>query len=159
MAFYDKLKFWQKKEEIPALDKELSKIGEMPPAAGAMPEHSLGLETGYGEPFSDQLSKSMNLGLREEKQQGFEPFGMEPPKEESFLRSSYSATLQQQPSQQPQPAYPTKDVSTQLDLVAEKLETIKVSLESINHRLLAVERALHIREEEEPRQRVRRGAW
>lgn len=159
MAFLDKLKFWQKKEEIPALDKELGKIGEMPSAPEAMPEHTLGLETGYGQPFSDQLSKSMDLGLKEEKQQGFEPFGMEPTKEESFLRSSYPATSQQQPFQQPQSVYPAKDVSTQLDLVTEKLETIKVSLESINHRLLAVERALHLREEEAPRQRVRRGAW
>lgn len=159
MALLDKLKFWQKKEEIPLLDKELSKIGEMPPAAGAMPEHPLGLETGYGQPFSDELSRSMDLGLKEEKQQGFAPFGMEPTKEESFLRSSYPATSQQQPLQQPQPLYPTKDVSTQLDLVTEKLETIKVSLESINHRLLAVERALRIREEEAPRQRVRRGVW
>lgn len=155
MAFYDKLKFWQKKEEIPVLDKELSKIGEMPSAAGAMPEHSLGLETGYGEPFSDQLSKSMDLGLREEKQQGFEPFGMEPVKEE-FSRPSYAPTQKQLLQQQP--AYPTKDVSTQLDLVAEKLETIKVSLESINHRLLAVERALRIREEETA-PRPRRGVW
>jgi hypothetical protein len=158
MAILDKLKFWQKKEEIPVLDKELGKIGEMPLPPGAEAEHPFGLETGYGAPFSDQLSISRDLGLGEEKQ-GFQPFGMEPAKEESFLRSSYPATAQQQPLQQPQPVYPTKDVSTQLDLVTEKLETIKVSLEGINHRLLAVERALRIREEETQRARVRRGVW
>lgn len=163
MAFLDKLIFWKKKDTIAELDKQLGALappGQMPPTQGIEREQPLGLETGYGVPFGEPLAPStpsMDTGLEHDQQgeRGFEPFGMEHPLEERRRLG----TLQQYGQQPSQEAIP-QNIQQQLELVAAKLDTIRVSLESINHRLAAVERTLHVPAyEEQTAPRRRRGVW
>lgn len=172
MTFMDKLTFWKKKEDtFAALDKQLGALGPSPP--GQMPatpgtegEHPLGLETGYGEPFGDELSRTGATGMEYEQQyeqpaeEGLAPFTMEHPGEERRKADV--------PQQYGQPLQPIEqhgqinhNMQQQLELVTAKLDTIRVSLESINHRLAALERTLHVPEyeEEQPVPRRRRGVW
>ena len=65
-----------------------------------------------------------------------------------------------QPAQTPTlTAAPQQDLQPHLQLVAAKLDTIKVSLDNINYRLNALEQAMHVKEEPEERPRRRRGVW
>lgn len=70
------------------------------------------------------------------------------PKPQSFQQQPFPAQSQQ-PTQQPQ---------QNIELLAAKIDTIRVSLESINHRLAAIERAVHVPQRQE-RPRRRRGVW
>lgn len=167
MAFLDKLIFWKKKDTIAELDKQLGALGppgQMPPTQGIPTqgierEQALGLETGYGVPFGEPLSPSMSsidtgLEHNQHDERDFEPFGMEHPSEER--RKHELQQYEKQPSNEAMP----QNIQQQLELVAAKLDTIRVSLESINHRLAAVERTLHVPVyEEQPAPRRRRGVW
>lgn len=172
MAFFDKLKFWKKKEDTFAeLDKQLGTLGAASPGQmpatpgteGAEMEHPLGLETGYGEPFGDQLSRAGATGMEYEQpaESSFAPFSMEHPAEErrrpGEVPQQYGQPLQ--PIGQAAPI--SQNMQHQFELVSAKLDTIRVSLESINHRLAALERTLHVPEyeEEQPAARRRRGVW
>ncbi len=157
MAFLDKLKFWKKGDDAFAeLDKQLGTMPQtgLPESSGPTP-----FEYGLGPPTQDDLMRSSETGLDFGKQgthtEGFSGFGLEHPADKQM--PSY-----EQPRQvyevAPQAAAP-QQVSQQLELVAAKLDTIRVSLESINHRLVAVERALHVQDEEEVAPRRRRGVW
>ena len=158
MAFLDKLKFWKKGDDAFAeLDKQLGTLPQtgLPESSGPSFE-----EHGLGPPAGDDLMRSSDTGLDFGKQghntEGFSGFGMEHPGDKQM--PSY-----EQPRQvyevAPQAAAPAQNVSPQLELVAAKLDTIRVSLESINHRLVAVGRALHVQDEEEVAPRRRRGVW
>ncbi len=162
MAFLDKLKFWKKGDDAFAdLDKQLGTIPSTTP--GTLEPQGYGPlshEQGFSPPAEDDLLRSSETGLDFGKQnthtEGFSGFGLEHPADKQM--PSY-----EQPRQvyevAPQAAAP-QNVSAQLELVAAKLDTIRVSLESINHRLVAVERALHVQDyEEAPVPRKRRGVW
>lgn len=163
MAFLDKLKFWKKGDDAFAeLDKQL---GTMPATPG-VPESQgygpLSHEQGFTPPAEDNLLQSSETGLDFGKQtehgsEGFSGFGLEHPTEKQMPSYEQSRQVYEVA---PQVAAP-QHVSQQLELVAAKLDTIRVSLESINHRLVAVERALHAQdyEEEAPTPRRRRGVW
>ncbi|PIN77136.1 hypothetical protein COV16_07310 [Candidatus Woesearchaeota archaeon CG10_big_fil_rev_8_21_14_0_10_34_8] len=157
MAMLDKLKFWKKKDEFADLDKELGNIGNMPKTAGIETKRDLGLDTGYSGDLAKNMDTGLDLGNNDK---GFEPFGMEPPghNENPFARQQTYQPQQLQPAQPVQQA-PSRDINTQLDLVSAKLETLKVSLESINQRLLSLERAMHVSDYTEQPPRRRRGAW
>ena len=141
MAFMDKLKFWKKKDEFADLDKELGS------AQGTGGRDTLGLpSSGY----DDHLSSSAETGMDHE----MPAFGLTPPREENpFARQSFQEVPQQSAVQS------ASNLNIQLDLVSAKLETMKVSLESINHRLLAMEHALHVRDYTQQQPQRRRGVW
>lgn len=163
MAFLDRLKFWKKSDDAFAeLDKQLGTIpsvtsGPLEPQGYGPLSH----EQGFSPPAENDLLRSSETGLDFGKQEthteGFSGFGLEHPADKQL--PSY-----QQPRQvyevAPQAAAP-QNVSQQLELVTAKLDTIRVSLESINHRLVAMERTLHVQdyEEEAPTPRRRRGVW
>ncbi len=161
MAFLDKLKFWKKDDDAFAdLDKQLGTMPQTPGTPESQGYGPLSHEQGFTPSSDDDLLRSSDTGLDFGKQgthgaEGLSGFGMEHPGEKQT--PSY-----EQPRQvyevAPQAAAP-QNVSQQLELVAAKLDTIRVSLESINHRLVAVERALHVQDEEEVAPRRRRGVW
>ncbi len=161
MAFLDKLKFWKKEEDkFAELDKQLGTVPstQATPADGAddFPHHPFGGEP-IGQPVEDSLLRSSETGLdfgAAKQESGFQSFTAEHPQEK---RSQYQpAQVYEVQSQAPQ----NQNVQQQLELVAAKLDTIRVSLESINHRLVAVERALHVQDYEEiTAPRRRRGVW
>ena len=161
MAFLDKLKFWKKGDDAFAdLDKQLGTMPQTPGTPESQGYGPLSHEQGFTPSSDDDLLRSSETGLDFGKQghsaEGFSGFGMEHPGDKQM--PSY-----EQPRQvyevAPQAAAPAQNVSQQLELVAAKLDTIRVSLESINHRLVAVERALHVQDEEVVAPRRRRGVW
>lgn len=146
MAFFDKLKFWKKEDSFAELNKQLDTLKQQTPSQA--PE-------GFGTP--DPLTHSMDTGIPYEHsdEQNFSGVGynLEPAEEKTMFARP------QQPSYT-QPEQPNTSMHAQMELIAAKLDTIRVSLESINHRLVAVERALHVQEYEEVIQpRKRRGSW
>ena len=161
MAFLDKLKFWKKEEDkFAELDKQL---GTAPPTQATpsegsddFPHHPFGGEP-IGQPVDEPFMRSAETGLdfgTSKQETGFQSFTAEHPGEK---RSQYQPAQVYEVSSQPQQG---QNTSQQLELVAAKLDTIRVSLESINHRLVAVERALHVQDyEETPAPRRRRGVW
>jgi hypothetical protein len=150
----DKLKFWKKKDDFADLDKELGTLN-------SNPKDTLGLQ-----PNHDPMAGS-NTGLDMQPKDDDYSFGMTPPSQDDpFQRpQAPQQPLQQQQYHQPQQAVQQapqyqQTANTQMDLVVAKLDTIKVSIESINHRLLAVERALHVRDYRDTQQpRRKRGVW
>jgi hypothetical protein len=144
----DKLKFWKKKDAFADLDKELGTLD-------TGPKDDLGLPKQH-----DPLAGS-DTGMDFGKEETDMSFGMNPPSQnDPFSRPLQSQ--QQQSQRQPIAAQPMQypQTNTQLDLIAAKLETIKVSMESMNHRMVALERALHVKDYQETSQpRRRRGVW
>jgi hypothetical protein len=150
MAIMDKLKFWKKHDTFADLDKELGTLDQHP-----TPKDDLGL------PTLDPMGSS---GLPKHADPVDMSFGMTPPNsDDPFGRPTVpkQRSMQQTQSvQQTQPMQQDPQIVTQLDLISAKIETIKVSLESINHRLLAVERGLHLKDYQDTSQpRRRRGVW
>lgn len=58
MAVLDKMKFWKKKDPLADVEKELAAPlpGESGTPKGTGTHQDLGLSSGYGEPFKDDLS-------------------------------------------------------------------------------------------------------
>ena len=158
MAFLDKFKFWKKEEDkFAELDKQLGTVQPtQPQETDDFAHHPFGGEP-IGQPIDDQLMRPSETGLDFGKSEsGFQAFSAEHPAEK---RSTYQpAQVYEVQQQAPQTQ---QNVQQHLELVAAKLDTIRVSLESINHRLAAVERALHVQDYEEttPAPRRRRGVW
>jgi hypothetical protein len=157
MAFLDKLKFWKKEEDkFAELDKQLGTAPTAQQGEDDFPHHPFGGEP-IGQPVEDSLMRSSETGLdfgAAKQESGFQSFTAEHPGEK---RNQFQPVqVYEMQSQAPQ----AQNVQQQLELVAAKLDTIRVSLESINHRLVAVERALHVQDyEETPAPRRRRGVW
>ncbi len=154
MTFLDKFKFWKKEEDkFAELDKQLGTVPVAAHGEDINPHHPFGGET-FGQPVEETLLQSSESGLDFGKQEaGFQPFGMNHPGEKKTMYQQGQVYEVQPQSTQPQ------NVQQQLELIAAKLDTIRVSLESINHRLVAVEHVLHVPEYEEVPPRRRRGAW
>lgn len=154
MSFLDKFKFWKKEEDkFAELDKQLGTVPTAVPGEDINPHHPFGGEA-FGQPVEEPLMRSSDAGLDFGKQEAeFQSFGMEHPGEKKTMYPQGQVY-----EVQPQPAQ-AQNVQQQLELIAAKLDTIRVSLESINHRLVAVERVLHVPEYEEIAPRRRRGAW
>ncbi len=147
MAILDKLKFWKKDDSFAELNKQLETLKKESPQQA--PE-------GFGTP--DPLMHSMDSGIPyehpDEQNYSNVGYGLEPPEEKSLFQRSSA------PVSAPMDSPRDTSMHAQMELIAAKLDTIRVSLESINHRLVAVERALHVQEYEEPIQpRKRRGVW
>ncbi len=146
MSVLDKLKFWKKEDSFSELDKQIQSLKQQTPSGPP-----LGLGT------SDPLQHSMDTtGIPyehpEEQHYSGIGYGLEPAEEKPI----FSKQSQQSFSQEPHGS----SLHAQMELIAAKLDTIRVSLESINHRLVAVERVLHVQGYEEPIQpRKRRGTW
>ncbi|MEK6867576.1 MAG: hypothetical protein AABX98_02020 [Nanoarchaeota archaeon] len=164
MAFLDKLKFWKKEEDkFAELDKQLGTVPstQATPAQGTddFPHHPFGGEP-IGQPVEDSLMHSSETGLdfgASKQESSFQSFTAEHPGEK---RSQYQPAQVYEVQPQSQQAQQAQNILPQLELVAAKLDTIRVSLESINHRLVAVERALHVQDyEETTAPRKRRGVW
>jgi hypothetical protein len=151
MAIFDKLKFWKKEDSFAELNKQIESLKQQAPPQA--PE-------GFGTPSHESLMQSMDTGIpyehSAEESSANLGFGLEPAEEKPlFPKQAQSyAPLEHAPQQS------QSSLQSQMEIIAAKLDTIRVSLESINHRLVAVERALHVQEYEEPIQpRRRRGVW
>ena len=150
MGILDKLKFWKKEDSFAELDKQIQSLKQQTPSGPP-----LGL--GTVDPFQHSMNNTMDTGIPyehpDEQQYSGLGYGLEPVEEKPMY------PRQSQQSFSPAEAQGST-MHAQMELIAAKLDTIRVSLESINHRLLAVERALHVQEYEEPIQpRKRRGSW
>ena len=160
MAFLDKLKFWKKEDvgtKFAELDQQLGTAPIIPGSQVTNPNEPYGPEMQFGEPIEEPLMRSADSGLNfpSREETGMQGFGMEHPAEK---RGAFEV----RPAYEQQQAMPVQGQNTQqqLELIAAKLDTIRVSLESINHRLVAVERALHAEEYEgQPMLKRRRGVW
>ncbi len=147
MGILNKLQFWKKEDSFAELNKQLDTLKQQSPQQA--PE-------GFGTP--DPLVHSMDTGIPYEHPAEEKPFSdvgysLEPAEEKTMFARP------QQPLYTPA-EQPNSSLHAQMEIIAAKLDTIRVSLESINHRLVAVERALHVQEYEEPIQpRKRRGNW
>ncbi len=147
MGILNKLQFWKKEDSFGELNKQIDLLKQESPQQA--PE-------GFGTP--DPLMQSMDTGIPYEHpdEQKYSGLGLslEPPVDKSsFSRQAPSYTPVEYAPQQ-------SSMQSQMEIIAAKLDTIRVSLESINHRLAALERTMHVQEYEEPIQpRRRRGVW
>ena len=141
----DKLKFWKKKDSLDFTD----------PFAG----HDAGLGGGDwgGGLGSDPmgLPQSSIPGMQQpQAEQEYPSFGMKPPSHEN-------ASASFNPPSQSSPTYATEstpmgpDVKKDIELLSAKMDTIKVMLEHLNHRLDNLERMAE--NQESPARR--RGRW
>lgn len=131
MAFFDKLKFWKKKDDFADLGLKGAEAG-----LGA----DLGLpDTGIGRP---ELNPDLGLGP--------EPFRQEP-MQPQFQQQPYNYP---QPSPQPptmMPQQPVQESRDNIEVVSSKLDVIKAKLDSVEQRLANIERIAQSEQEEHRR--------
>lgn len=161
MSFMDKLKFWKKEEDkFAELDAQLGTLQSTSGKAAGIETQPTGLETSnYAD--MDEIMRSRNIAMETDTQEnagaGFTGFTTEHPAEQ------HRPSVQAQQSYevvQPQSAQSNQGMQQQqLELLSAKLDTIRVSLESINHRLVSLEHAMHVQDYEEIEPRRRRGVW
>ncbi len=153
MSMFDKLKFWKKEDSFGELNKQIETLKQEAPQQA--PE-------GFGTP--DHLMQSMDTCIPyehpDEQSSAGLGFGLEPAEEKSAFQRQAPSYAHVEHAPQQSSFQSQSSLQSQMEIIAAKLDTIRVSLESINHRLVAVERALHVQEYEEPIQpRRRRGVW
>ncbi len=135
MGMLDKLKFWKKDDEFGDLD--LDKDLGMDSNLGLGVDSNTGIESGLGldKPPSHNIPKipeSFEESIGQEKQDNFNPY--ESPKRPDPM---------QQPMQQQQPV--SSNIHNQdllrkdLEIISAKLDVLKSSLDTINHRLSSLE--------------------
>lgn len=132
MAFFDKLAFWKKKDDLGDLGKDL----------GLDKDLGLGMDTGP--------SPDLGMGLEPPQQQPFQKYP-------SFQQNNLS-----QPSFQPQPAFQASQQpsyqgdsyinSKNLEVISSKLDALRATMESISQRLANIE-AIARGEQEDTRRR------
>ena len=134
MAFFDKLAFWKKRDDLGDLGKDLGL------------DKDFGLDTGP--------SPDLGMGLETPQQQ--QPFQKYP----SFQQNSFQPGLQQQPSFQPQPSFQQPSLqgdsyinSKNLEVISSKLDALRASLESISQRLANIEAIARGEQEDTRRKR------
>ncbi|MBI5072353.1 hypothetical protein HZA99_00895 [Candidatus Woesearchaeota archaeon] len=159
MSFMDKLKFWKKEEDkFAELDAQLGTLQTTPGKTPGTETQPTGLESSnYAD--MDEIMRSRNIAMETDTQEsagaGFTGFTSEHPAEQRRpsmqAQQSYEVVQPQQGS--------SGNLQQQLELVSAKLDTIRVSLESINHRLVSLEHAMHVQDYEEIEPRRRRGVW
>ena len=135
MAFFNKLAFWKKKDDLDDLGKDLGI------------DKDLGLDFTSSGPSAD-LGMGIDTGPQAQQQ----PYQKYP----SFQQQP---NFQAQPVFQPQPAfqqpsYSSDMASKNLEVISSKLDALRVSLESINQRLANIE-AIARGEQEDTRSRRR----
>ncbi len=130
MAFFSKLAFWKKKDDIDDIGKDLGLDKE------------LGLDMGTGP------SPELGMGIEPQQQQPFQKYpsyqqpGFQAPSAPSF------PGFQQQPSLSNDSYIASKN----LEVISSKLDALRVSIESINQRLANIE-AIARGEQEDTRRR------
>lgn len=158
MAFLDKLKFWKKEDSFAELDKQLGTLNPVDQEPSFDAHQPTGFEQGFGESADESALRSASTGLETSNESGFQSFGMQHPGEKRA--STFEAPIQRQNvyevSSQP---VQNQNIQQQLEVVSAKLDTIRIAIESINHRLVALERTMHASEYEEPVVRRKRGVW
>lgn len=164
MSFIDKLKFWKKEEDkFAELDAQLGTISSQ---GGTIPGTETAQTTLESSNYADmdEIMRARNIGMETDSQEtagaGFSGFGTEHPAEKK--RPSFQSVQQpvyesMQPTQQASASSSMQQ--QQLELISAKLDTIRISLESMNHRLVTIERAMHVEDYQEAEPRRRRGAW
>jgi|SRR3989344_1307050 len=132
MAFFDKLAFWKKKDDLGDLGKDL----------GMDKDLGLGMDTGP--------SPDLGMGLEPQQQQPFQKYP-------SFQQNNFSQPgFQVQPAFQApqQPSYQGDSyiASKNLEVISSKLDALRATMESINQRLANIE-AIARGEQEDTRRR------
>ena len=122
MSFFGKLMFWRREEP------EFGLGGDLPPLPGETEPYG-GLGGPYGKSFSNGSSPSR---LTLEPVSGFEPELNRP----SFLPVSTPSFTQVQPAQSHSDIMMNKN----MEIISSKLDALQASLESINQRLINIER-------------------
>ncbi len=121
MGFMDKLMFWKKDSGLPELPTDFN------PTDTSIP----GVNDPFGQPRYGQNTQS-GLGLdRIEPFQEPRPF-MTPQLQPSFAQPAY-----------PQQSYPNQDtliIGKNIEILSSKMDALQASLESINQRLMNIER-------------------
>ncbi len=150
MGLLDKVMFWKKKDDL--ADLGLGLEGDLPHPGGKEPDLGLGMDStglgdvgtgkGIGEPATP-TDKMPGFGAEEHT------FGAEQP-----LSSSPSAPqtpeIPQPAAQMAPPAAPTPPpkissdhnyiVSKELEIISTKLDALRVAIDSVSHRLAALEK-------------------
>ena len=130
MAFFDKLAFWKKKDDLGDLGKDL----------GLDKDLGLGMDTG----------PSPDLGMGLDTAQPQQPFQKYPSFQQPNFQPQQPA-FQSQPVFQ-QPSYQGDINSKNLEVISSKLDALRATMESINQRLANIE-AIARGEQEDSRRR------
>lgn len=134
MAFFDKLAFWKRKDDIGDLGKDL----------GLDKELGLGMDAGP--------SPDLGMGL-EAPQPQQPPFQKYP----SFQQNNFQPGFQPQPAFQAsqQPSYQGDSYinSKNLEVISSKLDALRATMESINQRLANIEAIARGEQEDNRRKR------
>lgn len=129
MAFFDKLAFWKKKDDIDDLGKDLGLGKDFDFSSGPSPDLGMGLEA----PSQQQMPQIQKYPSFQQPTQNPLPYP-EPSYQPSFNQSdSYIA-------------------SKNLEVISSKLDALKATMESINQRLANIE-AIARGEQEDNRRR------
>ncbi len=155
MAFLDKLKFWKKEDSFAELDKQLGTLNPADQQPSFDAHQPTGFESQFGQSADENLLHGASTGLETSNEPNFQSFGMQHPTEKRI--SPFEN--QQRPQVFEVSQQPAANQNQQLEVISAKLDTIRIAIESINHRLVALERTMHTPEYEEPVVRRKRGVW
>ncbi|MBI2659557.1 hypothetical protein HYX07_00155 [Candidatus Woesearchaeota archaeon] len=131
MAFFDKLAFWKKKDDLGDFGKDL----------GLDKDLGLGMDTGP--------SPDLGMGLEQPQQQPFQKYP-------SFQQNNFpQPSFQQQPAFQAsqQPSSESYINSKNLEVISSKLDALRATMESINQRLANIEAIARGEQEDNRRKR------
>lgn len=131
MAFFSKLAFWKKKDEMEDLGKDLGLDKELGLDAGAGPSPELGMG------LEQQQQPWQKYPSFQQPQQSFQP----------------SPSLQQPSFQQPSYQSDNYIASKNLEVISSKLDALRASLESVNQRLANIEAIARGEQEDTRRKR------
>lgn len=129
MAFFDKLMFWKKGDDLGDIGKDLGF------------DKDLGMDIGAGP------SPDLGMGLEQPPQQQFQKYP-------SFQQPSFQPqqAFQPQPAFQ-QPSYQGDIASKNLEVISSKLDALRATMESINQRLASIEAIARGEQEDQRRKR------
>lgn len=154
MPLLDKLKFWKKDQDDfgqdPFADLQSPlQAGEAGTSGGTGFDHT-------GLPINDRagLQPAMDFTMSPTEQE-MPSFGMSPPSSGQERSSFTTKKLGNEESFTGSPQATTLDKD--IALLSSKLDTIKIMLEHLNHRMENIERVAHATEQEQPLRR--RGSW
>lgn len=136
MAFFSRLAFWKRKDDLDDLGKDLGLDRDLGLGMGPSPDLGMGMEAQGQQPFQKYPSF----------QQQPQSFQSQP----SFQPQNFqSQSFQQQPS------YSNEDFMTSknLEVISSKLDALRASLESINQRLANIEAIARGEQEDTRRKR------
>lgn len=135
MSIFGKLAFWKKKDEFDEISKDLGLgsdfgrdlgLGDDMGAGSAMPGY--GQEPSFDADFGAQQIAGTPQQLQPMRQQTYQAYQQQPMQAYTPVVSAPPPTMQEQAL--------VKDI----EIVSSKLDTLKATLENINHRLMEIER-------------------